>query len=142
MLNKINSTIKGTYSIWIVEDDMVSQFASRYCLQQFAKDTFVIYTFDSAEEALQQIKHQIKEKEELPDLIFLDLGLGGMNGWTFLDHLAPLVAKGKKPEIYILSAFARIKDRELANKHPMVAGYFDKPLARNRLEIIFKAKRS
>lgn len=132
--------IKNSYSVCIIEDDMVSQFASRYCLEQFSKDTFAINTFDSAEEALEQFEHWLQEGAVLPDVIFLDLGLGNMDGWEFMDKLQTLLDKDSTPNIFILSAFANSKDREVAQNHPMVSGYFDKPLTRNRLERIFKQK--
>ena len=120
---------------------MVSQFASRYCLEQFAQETFLISTFDSAEEALEKFGTMQKEQAELPDIIFLDLGLEQMDGWEFMDHLKPLLESGWSPNIYILSAFGNSKDREVAQNHPMVSGYFDKPLTRNRLEKIFEARK-
>ena len=119
---------------------MVSQFASRYCLEQFAKETFLISTFDSAESALEMFQVFIQEDSPLPDIIFLDLGLDKMDGWGFIGELQKLL-KGKSiPEIYILSAFGKAKDRELTQNHPLVLGYIDKPLTRNRLEKIFEAR--
>ena len=119
---------------------MVSQFASRYCLEQFSKETFKITTFDSAEEALAQFRKWLQEGILLPDIIFLDLGLGEMDGWQFVDHLRGMITIDSGPNIFILSAFANSKDREIAQSHPMISGYFDKPLTRNRLEKIFKEK--
>ena len=117
---------------------MVSQFASRYCLEQFAGETFVISTFDSAEAALDAFGKNIMEGSPLPKLIFLDLGLDEMDGWGFIEALQKLLGARAMPEIYILSAFGKAKDRELAQKHPDVLGYIDKPLTRNRLEKIFE----
>jgi len=132
--------IKKEYFVYIIEDDMVSQFATRYCLEQFAKETFLISTFDSAEAALKSFKELMEEKASLPELIFLDLGLDKMDGWEFLKTLQQLLPKAAMPEIYILSAFGKAKDRELAHQHPHVLGYIDKPLTRNRLEKIFNTK--
>lgn len=119
---------------------MVSQFATRYCLEQFSKETFVIKTYDSAEEALEYFAENLLEEGQLPDIIFLDLGLGNMDGWEFMEQLRQMTQKDRRPEIYILSAFANSKDRETAQRHAMVSGYFDKPLTRNRLEKIFLEK--
>ena len=121
---------------------MVSQFASRYCLEQFAKETFLISTFDSAEAALENFDSLGQENQLLPDIIFLDLGLDEMNGWGFLEELQKLLKGKSVPKIYILSAFGKAKDRELAQNHPMVLGYIDKPLTRNRLEKIFEQRKA
>lgn len=119
---------------------MVSQFASRYCLEQYVQASFFISTFDSAEAALESFKTLLEEKEPLPDLIFLDLGLDEMDGWGFLEALQKLLKSLPVPEIYILSAFGKAKDRELAQRNPHVLGYIDKPLTRNRLEKIFETR--
>lgn len=119
---------------------MVSQFASRYCLEQFAQGTFSISTFDSAEAALDNFRIYLSEQGGLPDIIFLDLGLDEMDGWAFIEELQTLLEGKTFPEIYILSAFGKAKDRELAQNHPLVLGYIDKPLTRNRLENIFETR--
>ncbi len=119
---------------------MVSQFASRYCLEQFARETFLISTFDSAEAALEGFQNFVKEELNLPDIIFLDLGLDKMDVWGFIQELEKLLPRQLMPEIYILSAFGKSADRELAQNHPLVLGYIDKPLTRNRLEKIFEGK--
>lgn len=120
---------------------MVSQFASRYCLEQYAQASFLISTFDSAEVALESFEESLKAKEPLPDLIFLDLGLDKMDGWGFLEVLQKLLMGMPMPEVYILSAFGKAKDRELAKHHPLVLGYIDKPLTKSRLENIFAARK-
>ena len=124
-------------NVYVIDDDLVSQFATRYCIEQYDKD-FAISTCKDAEEALERLASLLEEGEDLPDLIFLDLVMGDMNGWQFLDHLKKL-AKGKKlPQIYILSAFLNSKDRIIAKEHTMIAGYIHKPLSRNILDKIFK----
>ena len=72
----------------------------------------------------------------LPDLIFLDLGLDAMDGWSFIKALQERMGNEAPPKIYILSAFGKSSDRQLAQNHPLVLGYIDKPLTRNRLESI------
>jgi len=119
---------------------MVSQFATRYCLEQFAQGAFLISTFESAEEAIVSFETWIEERSDLPDIIFLDLGLDEMDGWGFIKELKRLLVDRTFPEIYILSAFGKAKDRDMAQNHPLVLGYIDKPLTRNRLEKIFLEK--
>ncbi len=119
---------------------MVSQFATRYCLEQFSEGNFSIFVYDSAEAALETFTNWISEQKPLPDLIFLDLGLDKMDGWEFMKALDTLVVKNGCPDIFILSSFSNAKDREVARKHPMVLGYIDKPLTKSQLETIFQSK--
>lgn len=126
-------------NICIIDDDLVSQFATRYCIEQYSEN-FTISTCADAEEALVVLSELILQNKELPDIIFLDLVMGDMNGWEFLKNLQKL-SKGKKlPEIYILSAFVNSKDRAIAKEHTAIEGYIDKPLSRNSLDKIFAVK--
>jgi len=115
---------------------MVSQFATRYCIEQYS-GTFHITTYGSAEEALERCKELIDEQEELPDIIFLDLVMGGMDGWGFIEAMEQMNLSQKQPEIYVLSAFVNSKDRNIAKNHTLISGYFDKPLTKNSVERVF-----
>ena len=126
-------------NIYIIDDDLVSQFATRYCIQQY-EEHFTISTCTNAEEALVTLSSLLLEEEDFPDIIFLDLVMGGMSGWDFLDNLKNLSRSKKMPDIYILSAFANSKDRAIAKKHNLIKGYIDKPLSKNSLDKIFKVK--
>jgi len=124
---------------WIIDDDMVSQFATQYCLQQYG-DQIVIEIFSNAEEALEAASSLITNKEALPSLIFLDLIMDEMDGWQFIESLKKLAKGIHFPDIYVLSAFVNAKDRAIAKEHSEVSGYFDKPLSRISLNTIFEEK--
>ncbi|MDT0605928.1 response regulator [Croceitalea rosinachiae] len=124
---------------WIIDDDMVSQFATRYCLQQY-DEQLAIETFSNAEEALEAASLLVANKEPLPSLIFLDLIMDDMDGWQFLENLKKLTKRISFPKIYVLSAFVNAKDRAIAKEHKKVAGYFDKPLSRISLQKVFAEK--
>ncbi|MEM8507215.1 MAG: response regulator [Bacteroidota bacterium] len=132
--------ISSYSTVCIIEDNMVSQFATRYCLEQYAEGELSILVYDSAEDALEAFTEQMHQEKPLPDLIFLDLGLDKMDGWEFMKALEILVEKSGHPDIYILSSFSNSKDREVARTHPMVHGYIDKPLTKIQLESIFQSK--
>ncbi|WP_435624302.1 response regulator [Flagellimonas sp.] len=123
-------------TICIIDDDLVSQFATRYCVQQFFGDVDIT-TCDSGEEGLSFFVDFFKEKNQLPDIIFLDLVMGGMDGWTFLEEIQQQYGKAKFPKVYVLSAFAKTNDRGIAKEHPLISGYIDKPLSRIHLQGIF-----
>ncbi len=123
-------------TICIIDDDLVSQFATRYCIQQY-QDDFEIITCTSAEEGLVVCSELLENQKRLPDIIFLDLIMEEMDGWAFVDNLRHLAKKRSFPKIYVLSAFVNAKDRAIAKEHKLISGYFDKPLSRNALEKIF-----
>tara|TARA_R110000796_G_scaffold183498_2_gene299962 strand:- start:29504 stop:29890 length:387 start_codon:yes stop_codon:yes gene_type:complete len=123
-------------TIWIIDDDLVSRFATQYGVQQFASD-FNIAVFESALEVLLLIKDKSFHKQDLPDILLLDLVMPEMSGWEFLKELKKSGKVKNSMRIYILSAFTNYKDRTIAKEHPLVHGYFDKPLSRVSIDSIF-----
>ena len=121
----------------IIDDDLVSQFATRYCIQQSEQSSDII-TCSSGEEGLSVFMELLEKDEKLPDVVFLDLVMGGMDGWTFLENMKNLFEGHRLPKVYVLSAFANSKDREIAKAHKLISGYVDKPLSRNFLDKVLK----
>jgi len=126
--------------VCIIDDDLVSQFASRYCVEQSISNCRTIVC-DTAEEVLNMFAHPFNNEEDVPDLIFLDLVMNGMDGWEFLDKIKTGSKALQKSEIYILSAFSNSKDRTRAKEHPMIKGHFDKPLSRSIVDKIIQSKK-
>ncbi len=119
--------------IWIIDDDLVSLYATRYRIEQSEGNAKVL-DFDNAEIALQAYFEKMHDRHELPDIIFLDLIMPGMSGWQFLAELAEISENHKKSDIYILSAFSNSKDRKQAKEHAAILGHFDKPLSKIDME--------
>ena len=119
---------------------MVSQFATRYCVQQFFTDVDIV-TCESGEEGLSLCSDFFENTNRLPDIIFLDLVMKGMDGWSFLETLSKTYNKITIPKVYVLSAFTNSSDRSIAKEHPLISGYFDKPLSRNHLHGIHVEER-
>ncbi|MDC6366216.1 MULTISPECIES: response regulator [Flavobacteriaceae] len=128
-------------TVCIIDDDLVSQFATRYCIQQSHAE-FDIVTCSSGEEGLSTCFDMFENDGKLPDIIFLDLVMDGMDGWTFLENLRNLFKRDKLPRVYILSAFVNTKDRTIAKEHKLISGYVDKPLSRNYLEKILQHEKT
>nr|WP_321414966.1 response regulator [uncultured Allomuricauda sp.] len=126
---------------FIIDDDLVSQFATRYCIQQ-SQENFDIVTCSSGEEGIKACLSSIELHDRLPDIIFLDLVMDGMNGWDFLENLKNLFKGHLLPSVYVLSAFTNAKDRAIAKKNGMISGYVDKPLSRSYMEKILKEEKA
>ncbi len=115
-------------NIWVIDDDLVSQFATQYRIEQSNVSCYVA-TYDSATKALRSIKDILANEEEMPNILLLDLVMPLMDGWKFLEELERIYTVKNNMKVYVLSAFNNYKDRDLAKKHPLVHGYFDKPLS-------------
>ncbi|MFC4097166.1 response regulator [Euzebyella saccharophila] len=129
---------KAPLVVWVIDDDFVSLFATRYGIEQWNGNCHVV-DFDNAETALGIYSDSLDNEEEKPDIILLDLIMPGMDGWTFLANFDKMTKGKSSTDVYILSAFTNSKDRKKAKEHPSVKGHFDKPLSKPLLEETFNA---
>lgn len=127
---------KKHFTLWVIDDDMVSQFAIRYRIQQSIPNCEII-EFYSVEEALFALHKCSETKTGLPDKILLDLVLPGMDGWSFLEAVGRIPLWSGAVDIYVVSAFANSKDRIFAKENPLVKGHFSKPINSGCVEKMF-----
>ncbi|NNE77268.1 MAG: response regulator [Pricia sp.] len=123
--------------VWVIDDDLVSLFATRYSIEQ-GKVSCKVVDFDCGETALQVFTDSIENHGKLPDIILLDLIMPNMDGWEFLNKIKAVEGQSKKTAIFILSAFTNSKDLERAKDHDTVQGYFEKPISKHNIEKIFQ----
>lgn len=89
--------MNSTPYIYIIEDEeSISKLISLYLIKEEMKSK----AFLNAENALSSIQN---EKDNMPDLIILDLNLPGMSGFDFLEELTKRY-KSDIPAVMILSA--------------------------------------
>lgn len=62
----------------------------------------------------------------LPDVIVLDLGMPGLSGWEFLDHVR-VIDHLKKIPVIILTAYVDAESRQTSKRYD-VAAYLQKPI--------------
>lgn len=121
--------------VWIIDDDLVSQFATRYTVER-SSNIGVVSCYDCAEDAMEMLMLRMENGVNTPLVILLDLVMPKMSGWEFLDQ-TEVLSVGNPINVYILSAFSKAKDRDRAKKHTLIQGYFDKPLSRVSADKIF-----
>jgi CheY-like chemotaxis protein len=123
--------IKLTY---IVDDDEIYIFTTKKLLNKidFSEDVAV---FQNGKEAIDALKFTLRNKNELPDVILLDLNMPIMDGWQFLDEFIRIKSE-KQIKIYIVSSSVDPSDIERANTYNMVSNYIVKPISREKLHEI------
>ncbi|RSK29518.1 response regulator [Hymenobacter metallilatus] len=118
---------------YLIDDDSLSIYLTEQLLRAEEFST-VIHTFQSASQALQRL---VQEKEPPPQVVFLDLNMPVMNGWQFLDALAPYEDKLLgRCHIYILTSSLALSDLEKSKEYDLVSGLIHKPIDTEEIRAI------
>jgi CheY-like chemotaxis protein len=131
MMNKIKN-------VCIVDDDELFQFVMRQHLERLELVEH-IHKFSDGEQALNYIKANIQQPENLPELILLDVNMPYMDGWQFMREYVKLdFPDGIHIRIYILSSSTHESDLQKAKEFPVLAGYLVKPIGKQLIQEILK----
>ena len=92
---------------------------------------------ESALDALEALKSDVRGPCSPPSLIFLDINMPMMNGWEFLDEYNKLESSCKSKAIIImLTNSLNPDDRDRALANDAIIDFKTKPLTRTMLEEI------
>jgi CheY-like chemotaxis protein len=120
--------------VFVIDDDEVHQLivSTKLKRMNISQD---IKSFSIAQQALEALKKS--NKEDIPDVIFLDINMPTYDGWDFLeDYLKISDSLGKTPLIYMLTSSVSDTDVAKANTYPIVSGYLVKPLKDADLKLV------
>ena len=126
--------------VWIIDDDMVAQFAATYKIEQ-SNTNYRVICYDSVEDALTTIGKCVKDNIDIPDIVLLDLCFPESDGWHFLKRIKQNQKCAGDMKIYIVSAFSNPEDKIFARQHPMVKAYFDKPITKTNIDHVFRSSK-
>lgn len=119
---------------YLIDDDNLAICLTKHLLRAEGFSN-CICTFQSAQEALDKL---VGKKQRVPQVVFLDLNMPMMDGWQFLDALAPYrdALRGNCP-IYILTSSLALVDLEKSRHYELVSGLIHKPLDRGEIRAIY-----
>ncbi|TGE24950.1 response regulator [Hymenobacter aquaticus] len=119
---------------YLIDDDDLGIYLTEQLLRAEGFSN-TICTFQSATEALREL---VQEKEKAdPTVVFLDLNMPLMNGWQFLDALAPYREELRGHcHIYILTSSLALSDLEKSREYDLVAGLIHKPIDSEEIRAI------
>jgi CheY-like chemotaxis protein len=131
----MNTMVAVKYDfVMLIDDNPMENIVHRKLLDAngFANK---VNAFESAVESLKFL--QSASKEELPQVIFLDIIMPGMDGFQFLEEFGKLSEDVQKYcKIILLSSSDSFKDLNRANKSKLVKKFLNKPLTAEILNVV------
>jgi CheY-like chemotaxis protein len=120
----------------LIDDSDIDLFIQRRFLEVYNfSEQLVLYR--SAEEALNWLK--MLNGEAPPDVIFLDLNMPDVDGFSFLENFDTLPEGVKaKSKIVVLTSSNNKKDKEQAFSNKNVIQFITKPLKQSDIEDLKK----
>ncbi len=120
----------ATDSVMLIDDNEIDIFITKRLLE-FNNFSHSICSACSGRDALDQLKNH----ENLPDVIFLDLNMPVLNGFRFLKELSKLPDSVKKSvQVVVLTSSENKKDMKRATENPVVVKYISKPLTHEKIK--------
>ncbi len=136
MKKKINCVL-------LIDDDHATNFLNRKIIEKALIAEHVEIALNG-KEAIQYLTNQGKHEKPgdvfpQPELIFLDINMPIMDGWSFLDEYHKLddVQKGKIIIVMLTTSF-NPDDKEKADHIPEISDFKNKPLKIEVVEEIMK----
>jgi CheY-like chemotaxis protein len=127
-----NKRIKSNIeTILLLDDDPITNSVNKLTIKSFSPKT-IVSSYRDARKAIDGLK----QEENLPDVIFLDINMPVMSGWDFLEEFNEFAAH-KRIKIYILTSSESTTEINLAMKYAAVEDFISKPLNMEKLEKVF-----
>ena len=118
--------------IMLIDDDEDDNYFHEIVLKKMN----IVDQIEIAETGLEALDH-LKTETFVPDIIFLDINMPGMNGWDFLNEYEKLSLRQKaKTIIIMLSTSISPADKEKAEKMSEITGFQSKPMTQEMLHDI------
>lgn len=131
--------MKKINTFCIVDDDDLYQFTTTLLLKNTDLVNKII-VFSDGLKAINFLKDEMGNIENIPDILFLDINMPVMDGWEFLEEY--LLIKHMMPKtvvIYMVSSSVDDRDVLKAKSISALSGYLIKPISsENIMEVILE----
>lgn len=119
------------HNVCLIDDDKIYQFTARKILESTGLAKSILSFYNGSEAIGYLRENQSKEKDQLPDVIFLDINMPVMNGWQFLEEFHKMTQSLKKIiTIYVVSSSVDDCDIQKSKAYTSVTDYIVKPINR------------
>ena len=122
----------------IIDDDPIFVYGTKKVMKEvdFCSDVIV---YNNGQDAINGLRNLVKEKKEMPSLIFLDLNMPVMDGWEFLDDFITIPNNNiEKVHVYVISSSIDANDFIRARNYEVVNNYILKPITPEDLVAVLK----
>ena len=127
-------------SIYVIDDEPLDNIIFKMLIKRVDGEIDVDAINNGHNAICKLVQISETEPERLPDYIFLDVNMPGMNGWQFLSEYERLkIGQFKKTHIYILSSSLYHEDYMKSQSNPLIEDFINKPINLENLKTIFKA---
>lgn len=128
------------FRVFIIDDDDIYQFLTKRELE-VSERVEKIKVFSDGKKAISYLSEHCHETNLLPDIIFLDLNMPIMSGWTFIERFRELNIEDKSSiKIYMVSSSFDKRDIEKSKEYEEISDYLIKPVTRSQISNIFSLK--
>ncbi|AMR33494.1 hypothetical protein A0256_19740 [Mucilaginibacter sp. PAMC 26640] len=126
--------------IWVIDDTDLDSFICKKTINNVLKDT-VVEILSDGQTAIDRLKELAEMQHQLmPDYIFLDINMPGMNGWEILEEFDRLnLFRDKNVHIFVLSSSIFVEDITRSKACPLVEAFISKPITSDLIRTIFAA---
>jgi CheY-like chemotaxis protein len=132
--------IHNLNSILLIDDDNTTNYLHKKIISKSEID-IPIKVANNGKEGIDELialNEILKDKEELV-LIFLDVNMPVMDGWTFLDYFNEIESKlNYTTQLFMVSSSINPDDKNRALKNNYVIDYLPKPLNVTIIKSILK----
>jgi CheY-like chemotaxis protein len=120
-------------TLFVVDDDITYQRIVKLTLLKYPIFKHVLY-FDEGKPLLNYLTEFNQDHSNLPDLIFLDLNMPGLDGWAVLDAFGQIQKSfAKNISVYVVTVSIRDVDKERAMGYSFVKDFISKPLYKEKI---------
>lgn len=128
---------KDLKHILLIDDDEATNFLHELLLKEIFPEIQITLAWNG-KEAIDFLK-AVKNSDDLPDLIFLDINMPVMNGWEFLEEYEQLSKDFYKSVVaFMVTSSLNKEDREVAANTESIDLYLPKPITIEDLKVVCK----
>lgn len=133
---------KTLKNILLIDDDEATNFLSEFTINKTQLQVSIEKVYN-AQEGLDYLcckgKYEYQPNCNLPQLIFLDINMPGLDGWDFLETYQQIKEEfSLNPIIIILTTSRNPDDKLKAKQYQDIKGFVHKPLTEDNVISIVK----